>query len=336
MRGLVGLVLVLGLLTGAQAQGVPDLPGAPPLDDPTAAPDENETEPENETGPAPDDGNATAAPEGNATAPPSAEDAAAGPSTDPPAETPPAPANATAGDGRGPLVESSGPRDPPRRAPSRDYPAARYAVLPDAFPDPEGSASASPGADAIPPLVEASAPPARDDAVPLLLVGAAALATAAATRSRRFGGWFLALFSRIASSAALASGARERLHATVAAHPGIRFRELSRLTGLADGVLTHHLRVLERTRHVVARRDAGIVRYYVAGSAPREGPVLDAATEGLLALLRREGPLRPAEAAARLTVDRREVHRRVEKLERLGLVERRREPRAVYLVARAS
>lgn len=45
-------------------------------------------------------------------------------------------------------------------------------------------------------------------------------------------------------------------------NPGIRYRELLRMTGLANGVLTYHLAALEKSDAVKVDRQTRITRYY--------------------------------------------------------------------------
>jgi predicted transcriptional regulator len=44
--------------------------------------------------------------------------------------------------------------------------------------------------------------------------------------------------------------------------PGIRYRELLRLTGLVNGVLTYHLAALERANVIKVNRESRMTRYY--------------------------------------------------------------------------
>lgn len=52
------------------------------------------------------------------------------------------------------------------------------------------------------------------------------------------------------------------LIAHIAREPGIRYRELLRLTGLANGVLTYHLLALEKSSVIKVDRQSGATRYY--------------------------------------------------------------------------
>ena len=57
-------------------------------------------------------------------------------------------------------------------------------------------------------------------------------------------------------------------------NPGIRYRELLRMTGLANGVLTYHLAALEKTGAVKVDRQARMTRYYPVSIPDSESAVL--------------------------------------------------------------
>lgn len=58
--------------------------------------------------------------------------------------------------------------------------------------------------------------------------------------------------------------------------PGIRYRELLRLTDLANGTLEYHLKILERTHKItVRRRDGRRARYYPIDIPPDESHILE-------------------------------------------------------------
>ena len=56
--------------------------------------------------------------------------------------------------------------------------------------------------------------------------------------------------------------------------PGIRYRELLRLTGLVNGVLSYHLSALERTNLIKVNRESRITRYYPANVSDKESAIL--------------------------------------------------------------
>jgi predicted transcriptional regulator len=56
--------------------------------------------------------------------------------------------------------------------------------------------------------------------------------------------------------------------------PGIRYRELLRLTGLVNGVLTHHLAVLEKANIIKVYRESRLTRYYPVGVSDKESAIL--------------------------------------------------------------
>ncbi|WP_337862483.1 ArsR family transcriptional regulator [Nitrososphaera sp.] len=52
--------------------------------------------------------------------------------------------------------------------------------------------------------------------------------------------------------------------------PGVRYRELMRLTGLANGVLTYHLAALERASLIKVDRKSRTTRYYPVNIPEKE------------------------------------------------------------------
>ena len=60
----------------------------------------------------------------------------------------------------------------------------------------------------------------------------------------------------------------------IEANPGIRYRELLRMTGLANGVLTYHLAALEKSDAVKVGRQARMTRYYPLSTPDCESAIL--------------------------------------------------------------
>src|SRR5215204_5896159 len=56
--------------------------------------------------------------------------------------------------------------------------------------------------------------------------------------------------------------------------PGIRYRELLRLTGLVNGVLSYHLSALERANVIKVNRESRITRYYPVDVSDKESAIL--------------------------------------------------------------
>lgn len=111
------------------------------------------------------------------------------------------------------------------------------------------------------------------------LAGAGAATLSHTGRLRRWWLWLLApLYSRLRRSEVLSSAARERIYDAVGAHPGAHLRALRRELGLANGVLLHHLRVLERNGYVRSVVDGRLRRFYTTtGPNPPPGePALSA------------------------------------------------------------
>jgi len=56
--------------------------------------------------------------------------------------------------------------------------------------------------------------------------------------------------------------------------PGIRYRELLRLTGLVNGVLSYHLIALERANVIKVERQIRMTRYYPVSVSDNESAIL--------------------------------------------------------------
>lgn len=56
--------------------------------------------------------------------------------------------------------------------------------------------------------------------------------------------------------------------------PGIRYRELLRLTGLVNGVLSYHLAALEKANVIKVDRGSRITRYYPVNLSEKESAIL--------------------------------------------------------------
>jgi predicted transcriptional regulator len=56
--------------------------------------------------------------------------------------------------------------------------------------------------------------------------------------------------------------------------PGIRYRELLRLTGFVNGVLTYHLAALEKANVIKVDRGLKITRYYLVNVSEKESAIL--------------------------------------------------------------
>jgi DNA-binding transcriptional ArsR family regulator len=68
--------------------------------------------------------------------------------------------------------------------------------------------------------------------------------------------------------------ARAILLRSIEENPGIRYRELLRLTGLVNGVLSYHLSALERANVIKVNRESRITRYYSLSVSDKESAIL--------------------------------------------------------------
>lgn len=57
-------------------------------------------------------------------------------------------------------------------------------------------------------------------------------------------------------------------------NPGIRYREILRVTGFVNGVLTYHLTALEKSERIRAVRESKMTRYYPPQVSEKESSML--------------------------------------------------------------
>lgn len=144
-------------------------------------------------------------------------------------------------------------------------------------------------------------------------------------------GLFLPLYARFAGAAVLESDARERIFEHVRAHPGVHFAALKRDLDLRNGVLVHHLRVLERNGYLRSAMDGNLRRWFVAeGKVPEGAPPL---SQQVYRFVATHPAATSAEVAFALSKRPTLVHYHVAKLTNAGQLRREKVGREVRLWA---
>jgi len=178
-------------------------------------------------------------------------------------------------------------------------------------------------------------PTASDVPAPLALAAAAAASlTLLALLANGVGallarGLLAPLYTRLAKGDVLENDARQQILEAIREQPGIHTSELLRRVPCGNGAMTYHLEVLHRTNHVT-RVDAGrYIRWFATGSIPhgemtRRSTLLAGSSQALFDLVREEPGLSQRELARRLGLTPSAIHAGLARLERKGLVEKRR------------
>jgi DNA-binding transcriptional ArsR family regulator len=135
----------------------------------------------------------------------------------------------------------------------------------------------------------------------------------------------LALYVRLAPSAALASPARQRIAALLERDPGCTAGALARALGQDYKTVLHHLRVLRRAGSVMVLPGAQ-PRYFLAGALPSQAMagavVLRARSAHRLRDALGQGPARAADLARALGLSETTVSVQLRRLAEAGLVRR--------------
>lgn len=124
-------------------------------------------------------------------------------------------------------------------------------------------------------------------------------------------------------------GRREILYEAIRANPGICFTELSRVGSMDYGVLGYHLQVLETTGYVRSAKAGRYRRYFEYNGHPGDqyeprAYACNPDVQDFLAVLQQNPDTTQNELAQRVGVTRQAVAYRLDRLEKLGLVERER------------
>jgi DNA-binding transcriptional ArsR family regulator len=149
----------------------------------------------------------------------------------------------------------------------------------------------------------------------------------------------LALFTRIEEEAVLSHTMRRSIYDTVRVKPGVSPQELVTLHGSSWSTVTYHLRVLERHRLVVAVRDGRYRRYFEAesgqwanGRKHAMATLQNPTTAEIAQIVSLEPGIVQRRIAHRLGLAPSSVNWHVRRLERVALIERRREAGGVRLM----
>jgi len=202
-------------------------------------------------------------------------------------------------------------------------------LLPPSTPPATSTPPPSPPFPALPPA-------ALVDAVAVGLTMAAVGGTVSLVRGGHIRRWlfwiFTPLYTRLARSDVLAHEARASLYDTIEGEPGVHFSALKSESGLRNGVLLHHLRVLEKNGYVRSATDGRLRRYFVAGAVAgfRGAPALD---EQVYRFVSTHPAATNAQIAVALQKRPTLVHYHVDRLARSGQVTRERVGREVRLYA---
>lgn len=125
----------------------------------------------------------------------------------------------------------------------------------------------------------------------------------------------LGLFSRLRRDTLLDQDVRARIHAAVAADPGIHFAALRRRLGIGNGTLVHHVRVMESAGLIRSRRRGRYVRYALPGA--RVPPRLTPRERDVIARLDGQDA---AGLARDLGISRQAAHQHLRRLQAKGIV----------------
>jgi len=160
-------------------------------------------------------------------------------------------------------------------------------------------------------------------AVTTVAIVTVATAVVVGTEIGKFGLFFFfaPLFSRIKKEKALDSFTRGKIYGAILMEPGISYNVLKEMTGVGNGNLAYHLKVLERTGYVVIRRDGFYKRFYPReAKIPKSHKVLSKIQKVILSTIVDEPGMTQTEVAEAIEVRRQVANYHIKKLVNMNLV----------------
>ena len=69
---------------------------------------------------------------------------------------------------------------------------------------------------------------------------------------------------------------RDEIYNSIAKNPGIRYRELSRLSGTSNGVLFYYLGILEKSSQIKVQRHSNnrVTRYFISNISKQDSNII--------------------------------------------------------------
>lgn len=140
----------------------------------------------------------------------------------------------------------------------------------------------------------------------------------------RLGLPLLRMFSRLDHEKLLENATRARIHAVVAAEPGIHYKEIIRRVDKAHGLVRHHLKVLVAGGVLQERATNGHVCFYLSGATPADrksaGLLRSEVAQSLLERVRSRPGLTVAQLAHEMQVSPQTIRYHLHRFEEAGLI----------------
>jgi len=129
----------------------------------------------------------------------------------------------------------------------------------------------------------------------------------------------IGIYSKIRKDRLMDHETRQRIVDYLRNNPGAYYSQMRKDMGLAHGVLTHHLNMLEQQELLFSKQDRSYRRFYLDGMH-RKGPIVVGKQKDVLDMVRRYPGSSQSEIGRRLDMGRMIVSYHINQLEELGLI----------------
>jgi predicted transcriptional regulator len=132
---------------------------------------------------------------------------------------------------------------------------------------------------------------------------------------------FLPLYTRLKKDTPMDNETRDYIRGVVDSDPGIHYHEILRRLKLSNGLVTYHLKTLEREGYILSRSDGRLRRFYPADMNPvAPSPKLNRVQRLIIGAVRAGGGVGHREITRTLKLPYSTVNRQINKLARLGIL----------------
>jgi len=131
------------------------------------------------------------------------------------------------------------------------------------------------------------------------------------------------MYVKLKKSKVLDHFVRGQIFGHIKTNPGAHYNEIKEVLGVANGVLAHHLRTLEREEFIKSRKEGNLKRFYPMDmniEVDKHGIQLSQAQIEIINILKQNSGISQSDIARRLNKDRRAIAYHIKEMERMNMV----------------
>jgi predicted transcriptional regulator len=131
------------------------------------------------------------------------------------------------------------------------------------------------------------------------------------------------MYVKLKKSKVLDHFVRGQIFGHIKTNPGAHYNEIKEVLGVANGVLAHHLRTLEREEFIKSRKDGLLKRFYPMDmniDIDKHGIQVSQAQMEIVNIIKQQPGISQSEIARLLNKDRRAIAYHIKEMERMSMI----------------